>query len=89
MVFLEKRLCCCGVLLSVIKCTISLTICAQGSCQHLDALVPDGVSSSQVRGQWAPRRTEAGGHGAGGGGGSFRRLNLSFSKKRDTFKHTK
>lgn len=64
------------------KCDFSLTVSAQGSCQHLDALVSDGVSGSEVRGQWTPGRRKAGRHGAGWGGGGFRGISFSLPVKK-------
>lgn len=62
--------------------SLSLTVCAQGSRQHLDALVSDGVSGRQVGRQRAPGRAEAGGHGASRGGGGFRAFGFSSSAER-------
>lgn len=64
-------------------CNLSLTVCAQGGCQHLNALVSDGVSGSEVRGQWTPGRTEAGRHGAGRGGGRFRGVGFALSAEEE------
>lgn len=69
-------------MLSVTKCNLSLTVCLQGSCQHLNTLVSDGISGSEVRGQRTPSRSEAGRHGAGGGGGTFRGIGFALSVKK-------
>lgn len=74
---------CCLSALSDDNCDLSLTVCAQGGCQHLDALVSDGHSGSILRGQRTPR-TEAGRHGAGRGGGSFRGIAFSLSAEWET-----
>ena len=71
-------------MLWVIKCNFSLTVCAEGSSQHLNALVSDRVSGREVRGQWTPSRAEAGRHGAGRGGGSFRGFSFALSGEKDT-----
>lgn len=70
--------------LSVTKRNMRLTVCAQGSCQHLNTLVSDGISGSKVRGQWTPSRSEAGRHGAGWGGGSFSGISFAFSARKVT-----
>lgn len=64
-------------MLSVIRSR--LTVCAQGGRQHLDALVSDGLSSGEVRGQRPPGRAEAGRHGAGRGGGGLGGLTFALS----------
>lgn len=61
------------------RSSASLTVGLQGSCQHLDALVSDGISGRQVRRQWSPSGGEAGRRGAGRGGGSFWGIGFSLS----------
>lgn len=58
-----------------------LTVGAQGGGQHLDALVPDGVSGGQLGAQRSAGG-EAGRHGAGRGGRGFRGVGFSFPGKK-------
>ena len=57
------------VCMCVCVCEYVLTVSAQCSRQHLDALVPDGVPREQVGGQPPPRGAEGRGERGGGGGG--------------------
>lgn len=58
-----------------------LTVGAQGSGQHPDALVPDGVSGGQLGAQRSAGG-EAGRHGAGRGGRGFRGVDFSLPGKK-------
>lgn len=49
-----------------VHCHRGLTVGAQGSCQHFNTLVSDGLPGGEMRGQQTP-----GGCGAGWGGGGF------------------